>query len=392
MANIGIRFEQASVGGWLKSIGAGSLKRPGGRLKAMEIRPYKLLYRFLTRGAIITLLLLNGVVLASPIAVTVPAAEPGEAVPIVKNNIAGAQLLDGGFFQPSLVVNWTNTAFSAEYDAMKAVAMNHVIWQWTVDSKTQQAYYPTVLPGFSPISSHDLVGISLKEAKKKGLKVWLGLDWNADWYQHYANDEKWLTSEVSLNKSIVQELWQQYGKNYTTTIAGFYLPMEVDNVNFQGVEQQKRMARAYKEIAEAIHSTTAKPVMIAPYFNQTRGQDAFHYAAMWGDILKVAPIDVIALQDGIGSGHASVSTIGKWLAALGTKIKEVRPATQLWSDLETFTPGFAPAPIDRVISQIHAERNYVTKFTSFSFSHYDSPNNGQVGQFRQYRKYVDSLR
>lgn len=350
----------------------------------MKIRPDKLRYRFLTGSVIIIILmLLNGIALANAMAVSAAT---------LKNNTVGAQRLDGGFFQPGLVVNWTNSDFAVEYDAMKTLAMNHVIWQWTVDSKKKQAYYPTSLPGFSRISSRDLVGMSLREAEKKGLKVWLGLDWSDDWYKHYGNDEKWLTNEVSLNKSIAQELWRQYGETYTNTIAGFYLPMEVDNVHFQDKEKQKRMARAYKEIVEEIHNTTAKPVMVAPYFNQTLGQDAPKYADMWGDILKVAPIDVIALQDGIGCGHASVSTIGTWLAALSAKIKDVRPTTQLWSDLETFTSGFVSAPIDRVISQINAERQYVTNFTSFSFNHYDSPNNGQAEQFRQYREYVDSLR
>jgi hypothetical protein len=365
-------------------------EKPSGRLQTMKIRPIHLLYSFLA-GSLITLSLLNGVASARPIAVTAPPPKFGAAVLPLKDTAIGTQLVDGGFFQPSLIVNWTGIDFSAEYDTMKAVKMSHVIWQWTVDSKRKQAYYPTALPGFPRVSSRDLVGLSLKEAKKKGMKVWLGLNWSDDWYKHYANDEKWLANEVSLNKAIVRELWQQYGNTYGNTIAGFYLPMEVDNVNFQDGEKQQRIAGAYKEITEAIHSTTAKPVMVAPYFNQTTGLDAFNYAAMWGNILKVAPIDVIALQDGIGCGHASVSTIGTWLAALGTKIREVRPTTQLWSDLETFTPEFMPAPMDRVISQINAERHYVIKFTSFSFTHYDSPSSGQVELFRQYKEYVNSL-
>jgi hypothetical protein len=341
---------------------------------------------FLVCGVIITLLLLNGLALAKPVDAVAPAPPPGEKAPA-----SGPQLLDGSFFQPDLVVNWTEADFSAEYGAMKDAAMNHIIWQWTVDSGKKQAYYPTALPGFSRVSSRDLVGISLKEAKKKGLQVWLGLGLNKAWEKHYANNEQWLKNEMSLNISIVQELWRQYGKDYAGTIAGFYLPMEGDNVHFQDTEKQKRMARAYKGSTDEIHSTTAKPVMIAPYFRQRAGQNALKYADMWGDILAVAPIDVIALQDGIGCGHASISTIGEWLTALGTKIREVRPATQLWSDVETFTPDFAPAPMDRLIGQINAESKYVAKFTSFSFNHYGSPNNGHGGQYRQYMKYVDSL-
>lgn len=356
----------------------------------MEFRSDKLLNQLLVVLMIITMFLVSRQAMANASEVT-GAAQSRKATPTLSLDAKGAQRLDGSFFQPDLVVNWDASDFSAEYDVMKDVDMDHVIWQWTVDSKRKQAYYPTEIPGISAISTNDLVETSLKEAKKQGIKVWLGLNSNDDWSKYYANNEKWLTTEVSLSKAIAQELWSRYGAKYGDTIAGFYLPMEVDNVHFQNKEKQKRIAEAYLQITEEIHHMAKKPVMIAPFFNQKKGLDASKYADMWGNILRVAPIDVIALQDGIGCDHASVDTIGKWLSVLEKKMKEVRPATELWSDLETYSSGFVSAPIERVIRQVNAERNYVKKFTSFSFNHYDSPNNGQFEEFYQYKQYVDSL-
>lgn len=310
----------------------------------------------------------------------------------INSSKANTQILAGSFFQPSLVANWTESDFAAEYDAMKAVSMNHIIWQWTVDTKAKQACYPTGLPGYSQIFRDDMVKNSLAQADKKGIKVWLGLTANDDWFRYYANDEQWLTHEVSLNKKVARELWQRYGGNYGDTIAGFYIWMEVDNLHFQTRLKQKRIATAYKEIAEEVHLVTGKPVMIAPFFTQDIGQDASGYADMWGNILKTAPIDIIALQDGFGGGPVSATEIGKWLAALKMKITEVRSQTELWCDLETFTPDFLPAPISRIIGQINAEQSFVSNFTSFSFNHYDSPNNGHMMPYLQYKKYVDSLR
>lgn len=351
------------------------------------------MYRMLAASlTAIILIFSHGVGFAKPMDETSLVPESGKEASIWKKDTVNPSLLEGSFFQPSLVLNWTNADFAAEFDVMRSLGMNHIIWQWTIDSKEKQACYPTVLPGYSQLSPRDLVGISLEEAEKKGLKVWIGLNCNDDWFTYYANNEKWLANETSLSISMVQELWCRYGPAYTDTIAGFYLPLEVDNVHFKNKERQSRMAKAYKELAEMIHVTTSKPVMIAPFFNEGRGQDARTYAEMWGNILKVAPIDVIALQDGIGCEHASVSSIGNWLEALGTKIREIRPATELWSDLETFTTKLQSAPIERVISQIQAEKQYVTKITSFSFNHYDSPNTGHAGQFLQYKEYVDSLR
>jgi hypothetical protein len=335
-------------------------------------------------GSLLYLVLVNGVALASPAAVPVK--------PAINSSNAKPQILAGSFFQPSLVTNWSESDFAAEYGAMKAVSMEHIIWQWTVDTKAKQACYPTALPGYSQIFREDRVNMSLAEADKQGIKVWLGLAANDDWFRYYANDEKWLANEVDLNTKVAQELWQRYGGHYDDTIAGFYIWLEVDNVHFQNSERQNRLAMAYKEIAESVHRTTGKPVMIAPYFTQGRGQDAAAYAAMWGNILKTAPVDIIALQDGFGGGRVSTADIENWLAALQLKIAEVRSQTELWSDLETFTPEYLPAPISRVISQIKAEQKFVSKFTSFSFNHYNSPNNRHRLLYFQYKKYVDSLR
>lgn len=347
----------------------------------MEIRAKKWFQR-IGYGSLLCLFLANGAVLAS-------SAEKLDSIDVNKGN---TQILAGSFFQPSLVTNWTESDFAAEYEAMKKVSMDHIIWQWTVDTKEKKACYPTVLSGYTQIFREDKVKISLEQARRKGIKVWLGLAANDDWFRYYANDEKWLANEVGLNKKIVQELWQRYGGSYDDAVAGFYIWLEVENVHFQNSAKQERIAMAYKEIAEEVHRITGKPVMIAPYFAPGSGLDADGYAAMWGKVLKTAPIDVIALQDGFGGEYGSAATIATWLPPLKKKITEARPQTELWSDLETFTPDFLSAPISRVISQINAEKSFVSKFTSFSFNHYDSPNNGHLLRYLQYKRYVESLK
>ncbi len=184
---------------------------------------------------------------------------------------------------------------------MKNVKMNHFIWQWTVDSLSTRkwTYYPTALTGFVQHNAYDAVGTSLAEAKAAGLQVWLGLNWTDDWWNKAANDEAWLTNEFDLSNRIIDELWSHYGATYGSTIAGFYLTMEVDNVNFQSTLSQDRMAAVYKSVADHSHTATGKPVMIAPFFNSTIGQDPQAHAAMWARILTTAPIDVVAVQDGI---------------------------------------------------------------------------------------------
>jgi len=303
-----------------------------------------------------------------------------------------AKILQGSFFQPSLSDGWGASGFATEYDYMKDVYMDHIIWQWTADSKNMLTWYPTNLPGFTQHSTYDAVGVSLEQAQQKGIKVWLGLNWTDDWWNKYANDEAWLTNEFNLSKQIAQELWDLYGLAYGDTIAGFYMTMEVDNVNFQTTVTKDRMKNVYKDVADYIHANMNKPVMVAPFFNEYYGGDhqgVTEYADMWEYILTTAPIDIVAVQDGIGVDHCSVETIGTWLSALKDAIAAVRPSTQLWSDLETLDSDFTPALISRVIDQINAEAPYVVKFTSFSFNHYDSPQQGHTSEYNDYKAYVD---
>jgi len=301
----------------------------------------------------------------------------------------------GSFFQPSLTDPWTATNFATEFQYMWDVKMDHAIWQWTADSKDSKPvhmwpYYPTTLAAFHQKNSYDAVGVSLAQAQAKGLKIWLGLNWDDDWWSKYANDNTWLTTQFGYSKQIAQELWNRYGGQYGNTIAGFYLTMEMDNVNFTTTTTQDRMIAVYTDTANYIHTNTGKPVMVAPFFNTSIGQDAQTYANMWGYIVANAPIDVVAVQDGIGVGHSTLANIGSWLSPLRNAIKAARPSTQFWSDLETLNPDYTTAPVSRVIDQLNAEKAYVDKFTTFSFNHYGSPQQGNKTEYTDWKAYTDT--
>lgn len=106
---------------------------------------------------------------------------------------------------------------------------------------------------------------------------------------------------------------------------------------------------------------------------------------------------MIALQDGIGTGgppdprHCTVETIPDWLAPLLNAIRNIRPTTELWADVELYVEVVSdrrfPASLDRIRQQLAAEAQYVSKMTSFCFSHFMSPKQF----FGEYKKYVDEI-
>ena len=305
------------------------------------------------------------------------------------------RILHGSFFQPALSVTWGKAGFEAEFKYMAKLQMDHVIWQWTVDSKNKVAWYPTSLKGYKQVTNYDAVEASLIEAARNNMTVWIGLNDNSDWWKYYARDENWLKGEFAIGKSIVKDMWEKYGKKYAIAIAGFYVVFEMDNVNFFPEVEQKRMAAVYKDIADYTHSLTMRPIMIAPFFNANyvgRKMDAKEYAKLWHDVLLVANIDIIAMQDGVGVEHCKLVEVTNWFYQMRLAMASARPGSQLWSDLETFEMENAtklrPAPISRVLQQIQLEYPYVSRITSFSFNHYDSPQQGFTKQYEEYLKYV----
>lgn len=188
----------------------------------------------------------------------------------------------GSFFQPDLVANWTATNFATEFGYMANVKMDHAIWQWTADSTPTKmwTYYPTTMSGFTQHNATDAVGLSLAQAQAKDLKIWLGLNWNDDWWSKGGNDNTWLMNQFAISNQVAQELWNRHGGQYGGTIAGFYMPMEVDNVTFSASGAQTNIIGVYRDTAAYIHNATGKPVMVSPFFveNAAGGLNQTDYA------------------------------------------------------------------------------------------------------------------
>lgn len=293
--------------------------------------------------------------------------------------------ITGSFVQPWLAAYWSSGQWKRQIHSLLEDGVDdHIIWQWTVDSQLKTAYYPTTLLGYrlaDGLGLEDPVRKSLKYAKSHGLKIWLGLSWSKEWWKKYANDQVWLEKEFALSVQIADDLWRLYGNDFGGTIAGFYLPMEMDNYNFPTFESQNRMAYFYKRICEHIHSKMNKQVMVSPFCADAGFMNQDKWQKMWEYILNAAAIDVINLQDGCGASedgkrtHTTVATVASWFAATKNAIQKARPSVQLWSNLETFDMEghekiYTTKNPARIHQQIRAVKPYVSRISSFAVIHY----------------------
>ncbi|MET7402084.1 DUF4434 domain-containing protein [Dactylosporangium sp. NPDC005572] len=315
---------------------------------------------------------LSGAAIATVALTVLAVPQPAHAATCTTN-----PRISGSFIQPDLVAGWTNTQLATEYTKLLDACVNTQILQWTADSKAHTATYDTGLTGYTWSTATDIPDRVLSRAESAGVNVFVGLQVSADWWVNYADSTTWLDAEADLAKDLADELWDNYGAY--DSFAGWYLPFEVENLHFQTATQQSNLAAFYADVIGHLHTLSpGKPVAVSPFFNANLAGtlNATGWQSMWTSILATAPIDIIALQDGVGAGHATSAQLPAWFTATKNAITASRPATLLYDDVETFlfgASGLQPMPVKDIVTDMAAVSASVSGYWSFSYDHYQSP-------------------
>jgi Domain of unknown function (DUF4434)/Domain of unknown function (DUF5109)/F5/8 type C domain len=294
--------------------------------------------------------------------------------------------LRGSFLQPALGDAWTLKQWQDEFHYMRDAQLDQMVLQWTADSKEKTTIYPSGVTGYTQNTRHDVVKRALDAADASGAQVYLGLQINDDWWTKYLSDRPWLENEAKVANLFADDLWKRYGHHKSLT--GWYLGFEVDNVESTQADWDN-LAAFYRVVGNHLHKLTpGKPIVISPFFNTADGLSSSQWQTMWEYVLKRSPIDVLALQDGVGVAHATKAQLPEWFGAVQNAIQNSRPHTQFWADTETFTLANEPRAIHSIVGDMCAVQPYVSSYLSFSFNHYLSPQ--QVNPL-YYQTYLDYL-
>lgn len=288
--------------------------------------------------------------------------------------------LRGSFLQPALGDAWTLGEWRSEFHYMSKAGLDQMVLQWTADSKEMTTIYPSRLAGY------DVVKRALESADLSGGQVYLGLQTNDDWWTNYIFDQVWLDNEAKVATALADDLWHRYGSH--KSLAGWYLGFEVDNVESTPADWGNLVA-FYQTVGNHLHKLTpGKAIVIAPFFDTQADLSSSQWQAMWEYVLKRSPIDVLALQDGIGAGNATKTQLPEWFSAVRKAISNSRPQMQFWADTETFIPGYEPMAIRSIVDDMRAEQPYVSSYVSFSFNHYMSPQQVNPLYYETYLSYL----
>ncbi|MCS6829702.1 MAG: DUF4434 domain-containing protein [Armatimonadota bacterium] len=295
------------------------------------------------------------------------------------------RLIEGTFLQFWASMREVSAAqWAKELDAMRAVKIHTIILQWTQADGRNLFETPDPFPAI------------LRLAHQRGMKFVFGLRYDGRWWREWGNPQ-YLRGEATESIALAREVHRRYGKH--PAFAGFYIPYELwDGLLTEA--QTEHLREMLHTISSACRQLTpGKPVLLAPFFSGQLSPERFEQ--LWLRLLRDRPVDVVALQDGVGArgwdGQIE-EKVPPYFAAMQHACKEHGVA--LWCDLECFRltnnnpsrPEFAPATAERIVRQLKVVSAYVQRVVTFDFYHYMSPYRGEAQRtlYERYRSIVAS--
>lgn len=333
------------------------------------------------------------------------------AVPLTKGAAleyrAERAAADGSFIQWWLVKDWSDERWLEECDALKEAGMHYLILAptafYSYDEKTDKAItrtiYPTRLENCEVLKDDDgedypdVVEACLRNARKAGIKVFLGLNFSDDWWANQ-HDASWVNARMEEGNRIADELWSLYHTRYADTISGWYWCWEVDNLNFKKDDSSHSMQILTDALKIQLdHLSAAKerlPFMLAPFMGSAHGTPE-EYAEMWEYVFANSGLqegDIFSPQDCVGAGGLTMDNYVQWFAALREAV-DTKPGLQFWADCETFDAAdWTGATMGRFVRQLKDLQPFVDNYVTFAYTHYYSPYNTDPGFHNTYLGYL----
>lgn len=180
---------------------------------------------------------------------------------------------------------------------------------------------------------------------------------------------------------------------------GWYLSQEIDDATWSSPARTAALRAHVAETARVLRELApGKQLALAPFFTGTLAPQ--QHAHWWLSVLEPGAIDVLMLQDGVGTGRATPERAGAYLASLRLPLAMI--GVDLWSVAELFRQRhgaplddrpFKAIPIDPAVlrKSLAVERPLVTRVVAFAVLDYMNPKRG-IRARALYRDYATRCR
>ena len=303
--------------------------------------------------------------------------------------------LCGGFMQPGAFANYTDKQMEAHLQTMYDVGIDILILQWsftTQGDKVTSAYFDTTFPGTYDTSGKSLLETILKAAQKVGVKVFVGLNENEEWWQKGVSDKAWLTAQADLGVEGAKQIYSTYKEKYPDALYGWYFVLEFYNMQADAVtvDNAAYVLNQYRDGLAEIDGDM--PMMLSPFIS-AYGAGPEDTGKLWTEMFARTNFrqgDIFCCQDSVGAGHITMEQLEPYYAAIKSAI-DTKEELHFWANNEDFTQStWTTAPLDRFVEQLKITDPYVEAHVTFAYSHYQHPDVGRMGHHLAYKTYYET--
>ena len=329
--------------------------------------------------------------------------------------------IDGTFIQTWLNSYWTDERWEAEISSMKEIGIQEIIMadiaSRSNSNEPWSCSYPSQLSNTS-LSADETTKI-LKQAKKGGVKVYLGLGCDSRWWNWNLcndNDYQEFAEAMTMSCKFARELYSTYKTEFSNTFSGFYRVYDIwhhiewNNPHRRSIYAQ-RMAEQFNRLIDTLNAIDpSMPLLFSPFATQADWcANIENTQAFYEEFFQKChfrEIDEMLPMDNIGGGGQTLATVNPWCAMYANVVANnngipqcnaniesfVQPADSLLYDTNT-TPLFGvnywgSAPIGRFVQQLEIAKNYANKIYTFAYAHYQSPLNNIPGIHKNLAQYL----
>ncbi len=305
--------------------------------------------------------------------------------------------LEGTFVQPSLVDKWETAQWEEHYDLLLEAGIDIMILQWTAMTPNGDFSYV----GYDSAYAADhttpnlrirpnYVGSALEAAEKKGVKVFLGLNFADEWWSGSFRNDDWIDSQVKANNAMADELYNKYKRRYPNAFYGWYWSWEMYNDTNGDEKWWAKMLN--KALSHFTSLDKSLPVLMSPFISGYLNKTPKETGLMWKsffDLTNFRAGDIFCSQDSVGASGYKIDFIEQHVAEM-KKAADTKPYVRFWINIENFSgkSGEGAAPLERVVRQMKMAEKYAEKLITFSYSHYYLSALKPNSYHEQYLKYL----
>lgn len=293
-----------------------------------------------------------------------------------------APRLQGTFIQLQTAhLTWQRSDWERLFRYFAELRLSLLVVQWI--SHDDVEFHRAAPSGGDAASKESSIGTILDLARLHDMRVLVGLDYRSQYWEALKGGVQetrgYLKEAHARSIKLARDMLPQVQGSAAFT--GWYATEEVDDETWSHRDMQQIFVSFLHSMRTQLRALTPEaPLAISGFTNARNAPQAVE--AFWGAILDGAELDILMLQDGVGTGKVSLDQLPVYLSAIANAAQNwQRP---LWIVPELFEQfggppidhgafRAKPATLDRVRRQLQLAAPFAQALIGFSVPEYMSP-------------------